>query len=184
MGSFFGMDSTSSATDNRIAATDQAQVYKGNVGQNVASGAVGLSGGSTLLGAGSQQTVTNVKGTKGNVIVQSMDPEVAQEAMDKISGLAGQFGTSLADFMTQSNNNSLLLAATNAQALQTSQDSLLANQNQQESSQQTTFQSILDKMTGLISNQQPAGTVQTNNTVLYVMLGLLALVGAIFYFRK
>jgi hypothetical protein len=175
-------DSTSSATDNRQAATDQGMIFGRNVGQYTAAGAVGQTGGSTLLGAGATQTT--IKGTKGNVTVQNMDPAVAQAAMDQISGLAGQFGQNLSDFMTQSNNNALQLAALNSQALQTTTDSVIAGQSQQEAGQQSTFQSILDKMTGLISNQQPAGTVQTNNTVLYMALAVLALVGAFFYFRS
>jgi hypothetical protein len=178
------MDSTSTASDSRIAATDQARVFRGGVGQNVESGAVGVSGNSTLLGAGSTQLTIKNKGG-GSVTVQNMDPQVAQEAMDQISGLAGQFGQNLNDFMTKANNNALALASLNAQSLQTSQDSLLSNQNQQDAQQQTNFQSILDKMTGLISNQQPAGTVDQNRTMLYALLAVLTLVGVVFYyFRK
>ena len=74
------MTSSSSATDARIAATDQARVNRGNVGQSVESRAVGLTGKSTLLGAGSTQN--NIKAAKGsNVTIQNMDAQVAQQAM-------------------------------------------------------------------------------------------------------
>ena len=176
------MTSSSQATDNRIAATDQAQVYRGNVGQNVAAGAVGTSGNSTLVGAGALNISKVGKGA--TVTVQSMDAEVAQSAMDRITGLAGAFGQSLNDFMTSANANALTLAALNADSLRTTQDSLLANQNQQEAGQQTNFQKILDKFSSLLANEQPAGDTLKNNIVLYVTLGVLALVGMIWYFRK
>ena len=159
---FLGIDSTSSATDQRIAASDQAQIYRGNVGQKVETGAVGLTGSSTLLGSGATQNAEKISGTKGNVTVQTMDPEVAQAAIDAMSGLAGTLGQNLSDFMTNANNNAVT----------------------QQSTEQTNLQAILDKMTSLISNEQPAGTVEINKTMLYIVLGVLALLGVVFYFFR
>lgn len=178
------MTSTSQATDSRIAGTDQARITKGNVGQSVETGAVGLTGMSTLLGAGATQTTVKTKGKNNSVTVVNADPAVAQAAINQITGLAGQFGQSLEDFMTNSNANALQLAAINAAALQTTQDSLLASQNQQDALEQTGFTGILDKFAALLSNQQPAGDTLKNNIALYVMLGALALVGFIFYFKR
>lgn len=152
------MDSASTATDSRIAATDQARVIKGNVGQSVESGAVGVATGGTLLGSGAKQTTIKNTG-KGTVTVQSMDPEVAQQAMDQISGMAGLFSQQLSDVVTQANNQALASAA--AQAQQTQAD-----------------QAALAK---LVSDQQPAGTALETKTVLYIALGVLALVAVIFY---
>ena len=181
---FFG-DSSSSATDNRQATTDQSTLFGRNVGQYVGAGAVGMGANGTLLGSGASQTNLKITNTgKGTVTLQNMDAEVAQNAMDKISGLAGDFGKSLSDFMTGANQNALQLAAINSASMQTTQDSLLSNQNQQEADQQKNFTGILDKFAGLLANQQPAGTVDYNKTMLYIVLGVLALVGAIFYFRK
>jgi hypothetical protein len=179
------MTSTSQATDSRIAATDQARVTKGNVGQSVETGAVGVSGGGTLLGAGAKQTTVKVAaGKNSNVVVQDMNAAVAQEAMNRISGLAGAFGQSLEDFMTSANANALELAAVNAESLRTTQDSLLASQAQQEAEQQKGLSGILDKFAALVGDQAPSGDAQKNKIVLYVVLAVLALVGAIFYFRK
>ena len=179
------MTSTSQATDSRIAGTDQAQIYRGSTGQVVQSGAVGLTGGSTLLGTGAKQTNVKVKaGKNSTVTVQDMNAAVAQEAMDRISGLAGAFGQSLEDFMSSANANALELAAVNAEALRTTQDSLLAQQNQTEAQQQENFAGILDQFSALVGDQAPAGEAQKNRIVLYVVLAVLALVGVIYYYRK
>jgi hypothetical protein len=88
MGWFGGSDSTSSATDNRIAATDQARVFRGSVGTNVESGGLAVGARGTVVGAGALQQganstvvgagakvvtkTNNSKNTKVNTGVQAM----------------------------------------------------------------------------------------------------------------
>jgi hypothetical protein len=82
----FGLDSTATATDNRVAATGNAQV-------------VGKSG--TLVNPGSVSVGPhgeygyNIKGNKGPVVFQSLDQQVVADSLDKLSSLAAGYTESV-----------------------------------------------------------------------------------------
>lgn len=174
-----GGSSSSSATDNRQATTDQGRTFGRNVGQYVESGAVALGGSSTLLGTGANQ----IRNVTGNVTITSSDPAVAMAAMDNVTRLSGLFGSNLSDFITQANQANLNLAATNSQALQTTTNSVLAAQSQNQADAQNNFQTTLGRMISLATNAQPAGETLKTNIVFWITLAALGLVG-VFLYRK
>ncbi|MEI6785395.1 MAG: hypothetical protein WCQ21_31235 [Verrucomicrobiota bacterium] len=170
-------DSSSQATDNRQAVTDQGVNFGRNVAQYVQSGGVGVASNGTLLGVGANQ----IKNVKGNVTITSADPAVAQAAMDNVTRLSALFGTDLSTFITKANEANLNLAATNSQALQTTTDSVLAAQAQSQADAQNNFQTTLGKMISLATNAQPAGETLKTNIVFWITLAALGLVGVVLY---
>ncbi len=174
--SLLGGGSSSSATDSRVGATDQAQVTQGSA-QNVQPGALAVRGNATIKTGG-----VDLSNSKGSVVsVTTADPEVLQSAIDavkkvssdtgdQIAALAAHFGDDVTSFIQASN----LLAAQQSQAQQ-------QNATDNVNALGSVVESSLSQIKDLVANQQPAGTVQINRTVLYMGLAVLALVGFIFW---
>lgn len=92
MGSPFGGNSSSSPSDNRIAATDQAQVIKGKVKQLTEAGGLTQGKNSSVVGAGANQ----VDAGQGSTVVLN-DPQAALAALDAITTVSTQNGNNLTD---------------------------------------------------------------------------------------
>jgi flagellar basal body rod protein FlgG len=149
MPGIFGIDSTSSSTDNRIGATGTARVVRGNSNQYTESGSISVGAHGTYVEAGGLN-LANAKNTTITVNDTGGDTAVAlnKSWMDTLG----------------------LIEAKNADTTQSAIS-------------QTTgaFKDLLAKLT---DTSQAQLTGASPRLLLWLGLGLLGLVGAIFYFRK
>jgi hypothetical protein len=125
----FGGGSSSSATDNRQAATDQGVIFGRNVGAYTAPGALSLGGkGATLLGANSRQLKQSGKGNvAGNV---STKTTANSNNKNKSTNITGNTGTAAVynDANASVANNAINQFASLATATQGITASLVAQQ--------------------------------------------------------
>lgn len=106
MGTLFGGNSSSSPTDNRIAATDQARVIgRGNSGVYTESGGLTQGKGASLQTGGNSV----VDSGKGNTVVLN-DPAAALKALDAIAAVSGQNSDALSAALQTSQQNQADLA--------------------------------------------------------------------------
>jgi len=188
----FGIDSnssTSNAFDQRVAATDQAQVTQGGaMVSNPYSINLRTNSGGSVLASGAQQSLgasrlnaqsggINLSESRGNNTISltsiTSDPAVLEAAL-KTS--AEQNKASL-QVLSQGNQDALAaLSSVSAQALNAVQSGMQQAGN--------LVSSMVASIKDITTNAQTGGDASRNNIVLYVVLGVLALLGGIFIFGK
>jgi hypothetical protein len=149
----FDASSHSSTSDSRQGAADQGKNFRGN-NRYTESGSLQLDRGSDL-NTGFSFKGNNVRGDVK--FISSTDPEIVNAALGTVADTTQSFTDTLASLIgiqQLSNDN---------------ETSLLSN--------------ALGKLSSLDLNAQTGGDSSRNDIVLYVMLGLLVVVG-IFFWRR
>lgn len=172
-GGIFGIGgSDSTATQSQQTAGDGAKQVRGNNSNVTEAGGltIGTNGqlvspGAVQVRNGSLNTGLILKGVKGNVTIGDGGAQVASLAQTFANTISG---------ITQSNN------ATASGSTQAITDAL----TQALDKQSAITSSALGQATDLSANAQSGGWTTTQKTFLYLVLGALALVGVIFYFRR
>ena len=171
-GSFFDTSSSSSSTDARVGAADQGVVTQGkgtasarDMGKALGAGAklleknaVDVSGNKGTINSGLQVS------TKGNVVINDTAP---------IASLASQFADTLKAITSQESDLLQNITSKSSDAL----TSALSQQSSQASD-------ALGKVSDLSANAQTGGDTDRNKIILYVVLGVLALLGVVFYVKR
>ena len=149
-------NSSQASSTHTQTATDDAVVVSG--GTNVAPGAAATGGASSPIIGGSQ-----IVGGSGGITITSTDAATLEKGLETIADLAGGFGGSLTQVLST-------IEKSNESGLNT---------------QQANLSSVLGSIAALSESRQTGGASDVNKNILYVILGLLTVVGlGLYFFRK
>lgn len=168
-GSFLSADSESNAYDQRAAAADQAALAYGK-GSQVGTVNVGPKG---KMQTGGLDVSGATVGKGGTLALTFNDPSAFQDALQVVEDVTNKNTDALNAALSASGDT------LNA-ALSASGDQL--NQALQATSDQ--IKTALGQIAGLTESSQTGGDSGRNKIILWIVMGLLGLVGLIFYFRR
>jgi len=147
-----------STADQRVVASDGATGQSGSGNQQNSGGAVATGGPSSPIVAGS-----NVSNVSGGVTITSSDTAALEKGLEAIGDLAGGFGGSLTQVLDTINKS-------NEAGLNT---------------QQANLSSVLGSIADLSQSKQTDGASAVNKNILYIVLGLFAVMGlGLYFFRR